>query len=94
MVTRTDIAVIGAGLAGAACARALARAGFRVTVFEAQGAPASGASGNPIAILHPLVWASLRVHWDNPAALRNSIATQATWCIGRPMAPGFGRRSL
>ncbi|MFN4959832.1 MAG: FAD-dependent oxidoreductase [Burkholderiales bacterium] len=55
MVTRTDIAVIGAGLAGAACARALARAGFRVTVFEAQGAPASGASGNPIAILHPLV---------------------------------------
>jgi len=55
MVTRTDIAVIGAGLAGAACARALARAGFKVTVFEAQGAPASGASGNPIAILHPLV---------------------------------------
>lgn len=55
MVTRTDIAVIGAGLAGAACARALARAGFRVTVFEAQGVPASGASGNPIAILHPLV---------------------------------------
>lgn len=55
MVTRTDIAVIGAGLAGAACARALARSGFRVTVFEAASSPATGASGNPIGILHPLV---------------------------------------
>lgn len=55
MVTRTDIAVIGAGLAGAACARALARAGLRVTVFESASGPATGASGNPIGILHPLV---------------------------------------
>ncbi len=55
MVTRTDIAVIGAGLAGAACARALARAGLKVTVFEAASSPATGASGNPIGILHPLV---------------------------------------
>ena len=55
MVTRTDIAVIGAGLAGAACARALARSGFGVSVFEAASEPATGASGNPIGILHPLV---------------------------------------
>ncbi|WVN42085.1 FAD-dependent oxidoreductase [beta proteobacterium MWH-UniP1] len=55
MVTRTDIAVIGAGLAGAACARVLARAGLQVTVFEAASSPATGASGNPIGILHPLV---------------------------------------
>lgn len=55
MVTRTDIAVIGAGLAGAACARALARAGLQVTVFESAPGPATGASGNPIGILHPLV---------------------------------------
>lgn len=55
MVTRDDgIAVIGAGLAGAACARALSRAGFPVTVFDRADVCASGASGNPVGILHPL----------------------------------------
>jgi tRNA 5-methylaminomethyl-2-thiouridine biosynthesis bifunctional protein len=55
MVTRDDgIAVIGAGLAGAACARALSRAGFSVTVFDRADVCASGASGNPVGILHPL----------------------------------------
>lgn len=52
MVTRRHVAVIGAGLAGAACARALARDGFDVTVLESGNAPAQGASGNPIGILH------------------------------------------
>jgi tRNA 5-methylaminomethyl-2-thiouridine biosynthesis bifunctional protein len=58
MVTRAHhehIAVIGAGLAGAACARALSRAGFGVTVLEQAGAAATGASGNPVGILHQLV---------------------------------------
>lgn len=58
MVTRRPtgqgIAVIGAGLAGAACARALARAGERVTVMESRTAAASGASGNPLGIFHHL----------------------------------------
>jgi tRNA 5-methylaminomethyl-2-thiouridine biosynthesis bifunctional protein len=54
MVTRAKVAIIGAGLAGAACARALSRAGFSITVLEAADQPASGASGNPIGILHPL----------------------------------------
>lgn len=56
MVTReaSEILVIGAGLAGAACARALACAGYRVLVLEANSAPAMGASGNPLAIVHPL----------------------------------------
>ena len=85
MVTRTDIAVIGAGLAGAACARALARAGFRVTVFEAQGAPASGASGNPIAILHPLVSSdhNLASQWVE-AGMRTSLRWLGELGGGKP----------
>ena len=58
MVTRRPggqgIAVIGAGLAGAACDRALARAGERVTVIESGAAAACGASGNPLGIFHRL----------------------------------------
>jgi tRNA 5-methylaminomethyl-2-thiouridine biosynthesis bifunctional protein len=54
MVTRDAIAVIGAGLAGAACARAFSRAGCDVTVFDQAADCASGASGNPVGILHPL----------------------------------------
>ncbi len=50
-----SVAVIGAGLAGAACARALALRGFQVSVFERESQPATAASGNPIGILHPLI---------------------------------------
>lgn len=41
-----EITIIGAGLAGSACAYALARRGYRVNVLEATS-PGSGASGNP-----------------------------------------------
>jgi tRNA 5-methylaminomethyl-2-thiouridine biosynthesis bifunctional protein len=43
--------VIGAGIAGASCARALARRGWRVTVLEAHAVPAAAASGNPQGML-------------------------------------------
>jgi tRNA 5-methylaminomethyl-2-thiouridine biosynthesis bifunctional protein len=49
------VAIIGAGLAGAACANAFALAGFNVTVFERGAAPASGASGVPLAMFAPSV---------------------------------------
>lgn len=55
MVTRTKVGIIGAGLAGAACARVFSRAGCSVTLLEAADRPATGASGNPVGILHPLV---------------------------------------
>ncbi len=58
------VQVVGAGLAGAAVANALAQAGVAVTVFEAE-TPACGASGNWAGVLHPLVTAdwSLRSQW-------------------------------
>jgi tRNA 5-methylaminomethyl-2-thiouridine biosynthesis bifunctional protein len=46
------IAVLGAGIAGASAARALAQRGADVTVFDPAG-PASGASGNPLALVMP-----------------------------------------
>lgn len=46
------IAVIGAGIAGATAARALAERNFQVTVFERGDEPGSGASGNDQGILY------------------------------------------
>ncbi len=47
------VAVLGAGIAGAACAHALARRGVETIVLEAELAPGAGASGNPISIVMP-----------------------------------------
>ncbi|PZP87267.1 MAG: hypothetical protein DI582_00415 [Azospirillum brasilense] len=47
-----EILIIGAGIAGATTARALAERGYRVQLFEA-ATIASGASGNPAAVLYP-----------------------------------------
>jgi tRNA 5-methylaminomethyl-2-thiouridine biosynthesis bifunctional protein len=76
MVTRPSVAVIGAGLAGAACARALSLQGVCVEVFEQENAPALGASGNPIGILHPLVSAdhNLASQW-----VEAGVATTLRW---------------
>lgn len=46
----TNVTVIGAGIAGASVARALARRGIAVTVLE-RSHPASGGSGNPVAVV-------------------------------------------
>jgi tRNA 5-methylaminomethyl-2-thiouridine biosynthesis bifunctional protein len=48
-----SIAIIGAGLAGAACANAFAHKGWRVVVYEQGATPAAGASGVPIAMFAP-----------------------------------------
>jgi len=47
------IAVIGAGIAGAAAARALSHAGCSVRVFDRGGEPGSAASGNPVGLVQP-----------------------------------------
>jgi tRNA 5-methylaminomethyl-2-thiouridine biosynthesis bifunctional protein len=52
------VAVIGAGIAGGALARALLRLGAEPVVIDAQG-PAAGASGNPVALVTPRLDAGL-----------------------------------
>ena len=49
------VAVIGAGVAGAAVAHALAQRGVAVTVLERAAAPAQAASGNPVAVFRPVI---------------------------------------
>ena len=46
------VAILGAGIAGACIANALARRGLDVTLFDPNG-PASGASGNPLGLVMP-----------------------------------------
>ena len=47
--------VIGAGISGAAVARALAVRGWQVQVLDAQAGPAAGASGLPAGLVSPVV---------------------------------------
>lgn len=66
------VAVIGAGLAGAGVARALAAEQVSVQVFEAETAPAQQASGNPAGLFHGIVHAGDGPHarWLRAGALR------------------------
>ena len=50
--TKPTVAIVGAGIAGAALARAFAALGVRPVVIDA-GAPGGGASGNPAAMVMP-----------------------------------------
>lgn len=59
----SELLVLGAGIAGATTARALAERGFRVTVLE-RGTVASGASGNAAGVLFP----QLTKRWTPSAA--------------------------
>ena len=46
------VAILGAGIAGACLARVFLDRGADVTVFDRASGPASGASGNPLALVH------------------------------------------
>ncbi|MSQ72891.1 MAG: bifunctional tRNA (5-methylaminomethyl-2-thiouridine)(34)-methyltransferase MnmD/FAD-dependent 5-carboxymethylaminomethyl-2-thiouridine(34) oxidoreductase MnmC [Betaproteobacteria bacterium] len=60
-------AIIGAGLAGTACAARLAARGWEVELIERNGTIANGASGNPGGILQPILHvgdtANARLSW-------------------------------
>lgn len=47
------VAIIGAGIAGAACAQALVRRGVEIVVMDASLALGAGASGNPAGLVMP-----------------------------------------
>lgn len=51
----TDVAIIGGGLAGTACAYMLRQRGIKSTIYETGAALASGASGNPIGLYNPRI---------------------------------------
>ncbi len=65
--------VIGAGLAGAACASSLARRGWQVTVIDRHG-PAAGASGLPAGLMAPHVSSD-----DSPLSRLSRAGVRATW---------------
>jgi tRNA 5-methylaminomethyl-2-thiouridine biosynthesis bifunctional protein len=66
------VAIVGAGLAGAATARALALQGIPTIVFDRMPVEAGAASGNPAGLVHGVVHADDGPHarWHRAAALR------------------------
>jgi tRNA 5-methylaminomethyl-2-thiouridine biosynthesis bifunctional protein len=84
-----SVAVIGAGLAGAAAARALAEQGLQVTAVE-RFQPASAASGNAQGLYHPLVHGadSLHARWFRACA---ALAHAQHVTEAQPQATGLLR---
>ena len=72
------VAVVGAGLAGAATAAALARRGLAVQVFDRQGGPAQETSGNAGGLFHGVAHAQDGTHarWLRAAALHTARVLQ------------------
>ncbi len=68
------VAIIGAGVAGAWAARAFLDRGCKVDVYDRAATPASGASGNPLALMMPRLDAA-----DGPTAR----ALIAAWLFAR-----------
>ncbi|MEY3020502.1 MAG: hypothetical protein RLZZ272_1486 [Actinomycetota bacterium] len=64
---RFDVAVIGAGIMGAACAHELVEAGLRVVVLERAEAPATGSTGHSAA--------GVRVQFVEPTNVALSLAS-------------------
>ena len=69
----TSCVIVGAGLAGAAAAAALAQRGWQVQVLDAEDKPAAGASSLPIGLMAPLVSRD-----DNPRSQLSRAGVRAT----------------
>jgi tRNA 5-methylaminomethyl-2-thiouridine biosynthesis bifunctional protein len=69
------ITIIGAGLAGVACAQVFAQRGFEVTVWESANTCAAAASGVPVALFAPSVSADDAPH---SRLLRRGVQTLVT----------------
>ena len=71
----SPVVIVGAGLAGAALARALADLGVATRVIDAQGSVAEGGSGQPAGLLHGVVHADDSPHtrWFRAAAQRARV---------------------
>ena len=67
-------AVVGAGLAGASVARALALRGWQVTVLDQAAQPAAGASGLPVGLIVPHQSAD-----DSPRSRLSRAGIALTW---------------
>lgn len=63
-----SVAIIGAGIAGSACAERLASRGWEVTLIDRHAEPAREASGNPVGLLRPAL------HVEDTAIARLSRA--------------------
>jgi tRNA 5-methylaminomethyl-2-thiouridine biosynthesis bifunctional protein len=72
-ISPSRVIVIGAGLAGSACAARLAAGGFDVQVIERHAAPAAEASGNPAGLVMP----AFSLDWNLPTRLTVSAFLHA-----------------
>jgi tRNA 5-methylaminomethyl-2-thiouridine biosynthesis bifunctional protein len=82
-----SVAIVGAGLAGASVAQALAQQGVASTVFDGAADVAQGGSGQIAGLLHSVVHADDTPHtrWFRAAAL-HAAATIAPWIHGGRVA--------
>lgn len=81
--TRFDLAVIGAGYAGCACALACARGGLRVAVVTEGGRPAGGLTTGALAVASLRECEGSAAGWTQAHARRTVAADQAVAAIGR-----------
>jgi tRNA 5-methylaminomethyl-2-thiouridine biosynthesis bifunctional protein len=78
------VAIVGAGLAGAACAQALAHEGLQCTVFDRHPEPAAEASGNAAGLFHGVFHPEDGMH----ARAHRAAALVASRAYARAIAQG------